>query len=182
MALSADTVNRLQVATGSYAAGTEIESALDTDTALPSGQIKVGNAQGVSTSVAMSGDVAISNTGATTVQTTKLAQSSNAFIKTDTGVKDLLLAAAQARVVMIVVTVTTTFATGDGSQPSLTIGEESGSASKFAAIGVPASSAAGVVTIFSGTLTSGKKLQATLTAGTGTTETGAYTITIIAVG
>ncbi len=178
MALSADTVNRLQVATGSYAAGTEIESALDTDTALPSGQIKVGNAQGVSTSVAMSGDVAISNTGVTTVQATKLAQSSNAFIKTDTGVKDLLL----ARVVMIVVTVTTTFATGDGSQPSLTIGEESGSASKFAAIGVPASSAAGVVTIFSGTLTSGKKLQATLTAGTGTTETGAYTITIIAVG
>lgn len=150
--------------------------------ALTDGHIFVGGAGGAATDLAMSGDVAIADTGATTVQTTKLAKSENSYIKTDAGVKDLLVAAAAARVVMIVVTVTTAFADGDGAQPTLSIGEESGSASKFAATSKFASAAAGDTFTFSGTLTSGKKLQATLVAGTGTTETGAYTIDVIAVG
>jgi hypothetical protein len=117
-----------------------------------------------------------------TAQLATLASSLNSYIKTDSGTKDLLVAAAAARIVQIIVTVTTVFANGDGAQPTLTIGEESGSASKFAAAASFTSAAAGATFAFSGTLTSGKKLQATLVAGTGTTETGAYTITVIAVG
>jgi hypothetical protein len=113
---------------------------------------------------------------------TKLDSSENSFLKTDAGVKDLLVAAATARRVIIVVTVTTTFANGDGAQPTLTIGEEGGSATKFAAAAKFTGAAAGATFAFAGTLTSGKKLQGTLVAGTGTTETGAYTIDVIAVG
>lgn len=116
------------------------------------------------------------------IPTTKLARSENAYVKTDDGVKDLLAAAGAARNVVIIVTVTTVFANGDGAQPTLTIGEESGSATKFAAAAKFTNAAAGATFAFAGVLTSGKKLQATLTTGTGSTETGAYTIDVIAVG
>lgn len=117
---------------------------------------------------------------AATLDVASLFSSENSYIKTDSGVKDLLAAAAADRVVMIVVTVTTVFANGDGAQPTLTIGEESGSATKFAAAAKFTNAAAALTLAFSGTLTANKKLQATLVAGTGTTETGAYTIDIIA--
>jgi hypothetical protein len=115
------------------------------------------------------------------VPSTAVASSENAYIRTDVGTKDLLVAAAAARRVMIVVTVTTAFANGDGAQPTLTIGEEGGSATKFAAAAKFTGAAAGATFAFAGTLTSGKKLQAVLVAATGTTSTGAYTIDIIAV-
>jgi hypothetical protein len=109
------------------------------------------------------------------------ATSVNSYIVTDTGVKDLLAAAATARRVLILVIVTTAFANGDGGQPTLTIGEESGSASKFAAAAAFTGAAASTVAkVFGGSLTAAKKLQATLAAGTGTTETGAYTIIVFA--
>lgn len=148
---------------------------------LASGHILVGDSGGQAADVAMSGDATMANTGALSIAATKLANSENSYIRTDSGVKDLLAAAA-ARKVIIVVTVTTVFATGDGAQPTISIGEEDGSASKFMATTKLASAAAGATFVFSGTLTSGKKLQATLVAATGATSTGAYTIDVIAVG
>jgi hypothetical protein len=149
---------------------------------LASGHILVGDSSNQAADVAMTGDVAIDNAGATSIPTTKLATSENSYIRTDVGTKDLLAAAAAARKVMIVVTVTTAFANGDGAQPTLTIGEESGSATKFAAAAKFTGAAAGATFVFAGILTSAKKLQAVLVAATGSTSTGAYTIDVIAVG
>lgn len=149
---------------------------------LTSAHILVGDSGNQAADVAMSGDATMSNTGALSIAATKLANSENSYIRTDSGVKDILAAAAAARKVIIVVTVTTVFANGDGAQPTLTIGEEDGSATKFAAAAKFTNGAAGATLVFSGTLTSGKKLQATLAAATGTTSTGAYTIDVIAVG
>jgi hypothetical protein len=78
---------------------------------------------------------------------------------------------------MIVVTVTTAFANGDGAQPTLTIGEESGSATKFAAAAKFTGAAGGTTFAFAGILTSAKKLQAVLVPRPAT-STGAYTIDV----
>jgi hypothetical protein len=149
---------------------------------LTSGHILVGDSGNQAADVAMSGDATMDNTGAIAIAATKLANSENSYIRTDVGTKDLLAAAAAARKVIIVVTVTAVFANGDGAQPTLTIGEESGSASKFAASTKFTNAAVGATFTFAGTLTAAKKLQATLVAATGTTSTGAYTIDVIAVG
>lgn len=116
------------------------------------------------------------------VASTKLAASTTALPLASAGVIDLLAAAAATRQVVITATVTQVFANGDGTQPTFSIGEESGSASKFAATTKFTSAAAGATFVFGGTLTSGKKLQATAVAGTGTTETGALSVTVVAVG
>lgn len=98
-----------------------------------------------------------------------------AYIKTDTGTKTLAAADATLdRLVWITVEVTTVFANGDGAQPTLALGETS-TVSKFAATSVFTNKAVGHYT-FCGKLLATKALLATLTAGTGTTETGAYTI------
>lgn len=98
-----------------------------------------------------------------------------AYIKTDVGTKTLAAAHATLdRMVWITVEVTTAFATGDGAQPTLSLGETS-SVSKFAATSVFVSKAVGHYT-FCGKLSATKALLATLVAGTGATETGAYTI------
>ncbi len=179
MALSLATKNRLKQALGveGSAAADELDTEIGTSL---TGAVTV-SAGGVAT-LNVTGDIAISGSNVATVNATKLAAATSAFIKTDSGVKDLLAAAAATRQVIIVVTVTTAFADGNGTQPTLTIGEESGSASKFAATTPFVSGAAGLITVFAGTLTSGKKLQCTIVAGTGTTETGAFSITAIAVG
>jgi hypothetical protein len=145
MGLAADTLNRLGVALGLFAAGTEVGAAIDASTTALAGR----------------------------------AQSQNAYIVSDVGVKDLLAAAAVARTVVVTLRVTTAFANGDGAQPTVTIGEE-GNATKFAAAAVFTTAALGRVFVFTGTLTANKKLQATQVAGTGTTETGAYTIDAVA--
>lgn len=171
---------------GGNALETELENAVTAipvaDIPLTSGHTLVGSAGGAAADVAISGDATLANTGVLSIAATKLAAATNAYIKTDSGVKDLLPAAAATRQVVIVVHVTTVFANGDGGQPTVTIGEESGAADKFMLIGRLTSAAADSGWVSCGTLTSGKKLQATLVAGTGTTETGAYTITAIAVG
>lgn len=99
--------------------------------------------------------------------------------KTVTGVTDLLPALAATRRVIIVVTVTEVFADGDTSQPTLSIGEESGSASKFAGTAKFTAAALGATFAFAGTLTSGKKVQATSVAAVGT-GTGAVSIVVLA--
>ncbi len=167
MALSPEAKRRLEVGLAQVAAGDEVQAAIDAST---------------TANTNTTGDVVVDFTAHTgTVQPTKLAKNELTAVVGDVGVKDLLVAAAAARIVMIVVTITTVFADGNGAQPTLTIGEESGSATKFAAAAKFTGAAAGSTFAFAGTLTSGKKLQCTQVAGTGT-ATGAYTIDVQAVG
>lgn len=146
----------------------------------PNGTAEAAEIDGLLGGSAITGDVVVTNDVAV-VQPTKLAAATLAAIVTDAGTKTLLAAAANARQVIVTVNVTTVFANGDGAQPTLAIGQD-GTVSKFAATGIFTSAAAGATFTFGGTLTGGDKLIATQVAGTGTTETGAYTITAIAVG
>lgn len=148
---------------------------------LPAGAIRVGDANGHALEVVPTGDVGVSTAGVFTIQPTKLARSTQSYIVSDVGVKDLLVSAAATRTVLITVTVTTAFANGSGAQPTLTIGEEGGSATKFAPAARFTSAAALASFTVMGVLTTGTKLQATLVAGTGT-STGAYTIDVVAIG
>ncbi len=183
--LTGPTLTALQYALGpgGIAAAAEIDTAIGgSDLLLPDGQILVGNSGGLAKPVAMSGDVAIADTGATTVQATKLVNATLAAIKTDSGTKTLLAATAADRQVIIAVTVTTSFADGNGTQPTVSIGQTS-SVSKFAATtDFTARAASNLAVVFAGTLTGGTALLATQVAGTGTTETGAYSITVHAIG
>lgn len=100
------------------------------------------------------------------------------FDETATGTVTLLAAAREDRVVQIVVDISTAFADGDGAQPTLLVGE-TGDTDKFAAAAVFTDHAVGTVTLI-GTLAADKALLLTQTAGTGTTETGGYTVAVIA--
>jgi hypothetical protein len=146
----------------------------------PNGTAEALEIDGLLGASAITGDVVVTNDVAV-VQPTKLAAATLAAIKTDTGTKALLAAAANDRQVIVTVNVTTVFAAGDGAAPTLSIGQ-TGSVSKFAATSIFVTAAAGATFTFGGTLTGGDALIATQVAGTGTTETGAYTITAIAVG
>lgn len=98
-----------------------------------------------------------------------------AYLKTDTGTKTLAAADALVdRMVFITVKVTTAFATGDGAQPTLSVGETS-TVAKFIPTADFVTKALGTYT-YSGVLAATKALLATLVAGTGSTEAGAYTI------
>lgn len=100
---------------------------------------------------------------------------------TATGANDVLAAVNVTRHVVGVVTVTVALANGDGAQPTYTVGEEGGSATKFMAAASLTGGAVGLAIPFAGTLTAGKRLQVYATAGTGTTETGAVSVTAVAV-
>lgn len=105
--------------------------------------------------------------------------STQAYIKTDNGTKTLLASSAVDRIVLIVVRITTAFATGDGAKPTVSFGETS-AVTKFAATSVIVTAAAEQIFTFTGTNTAGTAVLATLVAGTGTTETGAYTVNVFA--
>ena len=105
--------------------------------------------------------------------------SNDAFIRTSTGTTTLMAASSIERVVIMDVVIVTSFAAGDGAAPDFLIGE-TGSTSKFAATGV-VTGTAGAHLQFSGVLSANKALLCTATAATGTTSTGAATITAIAV-
>jgi hypothetical protein len=106
---------------------------------------------------------------------------SKSYIRTDVGAKTILAADADGdRAVIIVIKVTTAFANGDGAQPVVTVGE-TGSTSKFAANTLLVDAAAGTTFTLAGLLTDNTDLLATLTAATGSTSTGAFTISAIAV-
>ena len=94
------------------------------------------------------------------------------------GVTTLIAAQPFDRAVIISFNCTTVFANGDGAQPTITIGQ-TGSATKFAAAARFTNAAANSSQSFSGILTANTALIVTCTAGTGTTETGASTITAI---
>jgi hypothetical protein len=97
------------------------------------------------------------------------------YPKTSNGTLTLALAdPSVARNVLILVTVTETFANGSGAQPTFQIGEV-GTIAKFAGAATFTGLAAGAKRVFSGTLSSTKDLIVTATAGTGT-ATGAIKV------
>jgi hypothetical protein len=104
---------------------------------------------------------------------------SAAFTKASAGVTTIITSTPVDRNVIISVQVTEVFADGDGAQPTFSIGQ-TGAATKFAATSVFTSAAAGATFSFSGVLTANTALIVTAVAGTGTTETGALTVTAVA--
>jgi hypothetical protein len=100
------------------------------------------------------------------------------YPKTTSGAQSLLTAHATLdRIVVIVVSITETFANGDGAKPSFNIGETS-TATKFKS-GLT-SGTVGDKLVYAGTLSATKALLVTGTAGTGTTETGAIAVAVFA--
>jgi len=94
------------------------------------------------------------------------------------GTVTLLTPAREARVIHAVVHVTTAFADGDGSQPTLLIGQ-TGDTDAFAVAALFAEATDESKALIVGTLDAEKSLILTQTAGTGT-ATGAYTVSVIA--
>lgn len=101
------------------------------------------------------------------------------YTKATSGAQTLLAGAVGDRSVIIVVDVSETFANGNGAQPTFQIGQ-TGTAAKFADTTAFTNKTAGTVLTFAGTLTSGDDLIVTGVAGTGTTETGAISVTVLA--
>jgi len=102
------------------------------------------------------------------------------YTRATTGVQTLLAASTVTRVVMIHVLVDTVFANGDGAQPTFSFGQ-TGTAAKFGATSLLTGAAAGTKIVLAGELTAGAALIITAVAATGTTSTGAITVTGIAV-
>lgn len=98
-------------------------------------------------------------------------------IRTSTGTATLLPADKLARNVLVLVTVDTTFAAGDGAAPIFSLGQ-TGTTTKF--INALNTGTAGDKVMYDGVLTAGTALLLTSTAATGTTSTGALTVTVIA--
>lgn len=143
----------------------------------PNGTAEALEIDGLLGGSAITGDIAVVADVAT-IQTTRIQTATLAAIKTDVGTTVLMTAAAVDRQVQVAVRVTTTFADGDGAQPTLQIGQ-TGTVNKFADTGdFTGKAAAAANLMFAGTLSAGQQLLATQVAGTGTTETGAYTITV----
>lgn len=94
------------------------------------------------------------------------------------GTVTLLAAAREARVVQIVVHVTTVFADGTGTQPTLLVGQ-TGDTDAFAAAAVFTDAADESKIVLTGTLAANKALLLTQVAATGN-GTGAYTVSAIA--
>lgn len=97
---------------------------------------------------------------------------------TATGVTTLVAAARVDRRVLIMTTVDTTFAAGDGAAPIFSVGQ-TGTTTKF--INAKATGTAAEKLMFDGVLTAGTALILTSTAATGTTSAGALTITAMVV-
>lgn len=98
-------------------------------------------------------------------------------IRTSAGTTTMLPASSVARNVLVMATVDTVFAAGDGAAPIFSLGE-TGTTTKY--INAKNTGSAGDKIMFDGVLTAGKALLLTSTAATGTTSTGAMTITVIA--
>lgn len=101
------------------------------------------------------------------------------YTKATNGVQTPIAAHADSRVVKIQVLCTESFSNGDGAKPTFTIGE-TGSATKFTDGTDIGGMSAGDKLEYMDTLTATKALIVTATAGTGSTETGAITVTAIA--
>ena len=127
--------------------------------------------------VEMQGIMDMNSAGVALLLTAGLGASA-AYIKTDNGAKTLLAADADdARVALIIITVTEAFADAGGNQPVVIVGETD-TANKFAANPLLVDAAAGSVFVLAGTLTAAKALLVTLTAAVGA-GTGAISVSTI---
>lgn len=104
--------------------------------------------------------------------------SQNAMIRTSAGTATLVPAASVDRRVLILATIVTTFAAGDGAAPIFSIGQ-TGATTKF--INALTTGTAGAKVMYDGVLTARTALLLTSTAATGTTSTGAVTFTSMVV-
>ena len=112
------------------------------------------------------------------VETPMPVSSRTALIVSSAGTITLAQPARVDRRVLIMTTVVTTFAAGDGAAPIFSVGE-TGTTTKF--INAKNAGTAAEKLTFDGVLSAGKALLITATAGTGTTETGALTITAMVI-
>lgn len=99
------------------------------------------------------------------------------YPKSTSGAQTLVAADTVDHNVLIIVTVTETFANGDGAQPTFQIGQ-TGTANKFAATSAFTGATVGQQFVFTGRLTATDALLVTATAGSGTTETGAIQVNV----
>lgn len=106
------------------------------------------------------------------------ASGNESFLKTADGETEVLAAAEHERRVIIVVTVDTAFAAGDGAAPVFDIGE-TGDLEKFKA-DLNTGSAGDTIT-YAGVLSANTALIVDATAATGTTSTGAITVVALAI-
>lgn len=104
--------------------------------------------------------------------------SRTSYIRTSAGTSTLVAAAAITRRVLLMVTVDTTFAAGDGAAPIFSIGQ-TGTTTKF--VNALTAGTAGDKVMYDGELTANTALLMTATAATGTTSTGALTVTAMVV-
>ena len=101
--------------------------------------------------------------------------------KTANGVTEVVAAhGTKDRAVLVVAVVTETFADGDGAQPTFQIGED-GTAAKFFDTAAFTDAAAGTVLMTTGTNDATENLRVTAVAASGSTSTGALTVTMIAI-
>jgi len=103
----------------------------------------------------------------------------SSFLKTAAGTT--VLVPAQSRVdrrVLVMSTVDTTFAAGDGAAPIFSVGQ-TGATTKF--VNAKTTGTAAEKIMFDGVLSAGTALVVTATAATGTTSTGAVTFTAMVV-
>jgi hypothetical protein len=155
---------------------------------IPNAQSNIGAVKATSLAIGTSGaEVAIT---ATPAQINSLASanaiisaglgSTTSFVKGTAQTPTLIAAnATKDRGVLVVVSIDTTFANGDGAQPTLTVGDDSNATKAFASSKFTGATAGSVYVIgFANTSTN--KIVAAWTAGTGTTETGGATVTVIA--
>lgn len=205
-ALGVPTVGELALTTGSVLVGAaNLASALD---AKGNGKILVGNGTTV-TSVSVSGDATLANTGALTIAndaitTAKILDGnvtaakwsagagvaavlsaglggSDAIIKSETGTHTLVAAhATKDRACIVVATVTEAFATGDTSRTIITVGEADTPDKLWAATTFPNGLALGTVLVGAFTNTATKAITATSTAAAGT-GTGGVALTVLAI-
>lgn len=99
------------------------------------------------------------------------------YVRTTNGVQTLLGGNAVARAIIVVVEIDTTFAAGDGTAPTFSIGE-TGNATKF--VSALGAGTAGEKLTYAGFLSANTALIITAVAATGATSTGAIHVTALA--
>lgn len=104
--------------------------------------------------------------------------SRTSVIRTTAGTATLVAAAAIARRVLVMTTVDTTFAAGDGAAPIFSVGQ---TGALTGIINAKTTGTAGEKIMWDGVLSANVPLLLTSTAATGTTSTGAMTITAMVV-
>jgi hypothetical protein len=168
------------------------------DLALADAKIIVGNAAGKAAAVTPTGDVTITNAGATAIGAGKVTSAmlasgagvaalltaglggSVSILKTDATTKTIVAAhATKDRACLVLVRVDETYAVGTGTLPTVEIGEDD-TIDKCMTHAVLDTEAAGTVLVYAFTNSATKKIIATATAAVGN-ATGGCSITVLAI-